>query len=84
MPAVDIYLYDGEVSPGDIRLADPSVPRGWWPGTSDLTQEQNLSGVDQLSPWGIVLYTMGALVPQGAGGAVFRPIGSPVVRRIEQ
>ena len=69
----DIYLYAGEASPGDIRLSNPTVPRGWWPGSTTLTHEQNLSGIGALSPWGIVVYPMGALVPQGSGGTRIYP-----------
>ena len=58
----DIYLYAGQANPADIMLANPVAPRGWWPGTATLTQDQNLGAGGQLSPWGIVLYPMGALI----------------------
>ena len=64
----DIYLYAGEANPNDVLLANPTVPRGWWPGTSDFTQVQNLGASGNLSPWGVILYPMGALVSTGGGG----------------
>lgn len=78
----DVYLYQGQANPNDIMLANPTVPRGWWPGRATLTQEQNLGASGNLAPWGVVLYPMGALI--SAGSAAFRPIGSPVVRRISE
>ena len=79
----DVYLYAGEVTPGDVRLSDPTVPRGWWPGASALTEEQNLSARGQVSPWGVVLYPMGALIASG-GALASRPIGSAVIRRLDR
>ena len=83
MPATDVYLYAGEVSPGDVILHDPRVPRGTFAGTAALDQAQNLSARGDISPWGVVLYPMGALI-SSSGSAAFRPVGSPVVRRISE
>ena len=81
MAVGDVFLYAGEASPGDIRLSNPLYPRGTWPGTAALDQAQNLSAQGNIAPWGVVLYPMGSLVT--GGSAAFRPVGSPIVRRID-
>jgi hypothetical protein len=70
----DVYLYAGEVNPGDVVLHDPLVPRGTFAGKAGLDQAQNLSARDVLLPWGVILYPMGALIPSGSGGFVGAPV----------
>jgi hypothetical protein len=73
MPATDVYLYAGEVWPGDIILHDPRVPRGTFAGTATLDQAQDMSARGDLIPWGVVLYPMGQLI--AGASAVYPAVG---------